>query len=83
MNLDIKWMVKEAHQGGIMQLVWLDDSSFATASNDKTVGLWKEGVLQSYIKMRENPTLDDFQVGICAHGSRLVSVSLDGSINQL
>eukprot|EP01017_Pseudomicrothorax_dubius_P012387 TRINITY_DN1508_c0_g1_i5.p1 TRINITY_DN1508_c0_g1~~TRINITY_DN1508_c0_g1_i5.p1 ORF type:complete len:620 (-),score=158.44 TRINITY_DN1508_c0_g1_i5:65-1924(-) len=72
------------HTAGIYCVSWLEDSKrFVTASADKTLRVW-DAVEQNCaltLNIRENPTNDDFQMGVVATKSHIISASFSGALN--
>lgn len=76
--------LENAHGGSIYSFTWLEDSSkFVSASADKTLKVWSVPNLEvvATLKPRENPAVDDMQLGVVKVVGGLVSVSLDGTFN--
>lgn len=74
---------QNAHEAGIMGVDWIGSDKLVTCSNDKLIKIWSlEFEELKVLKIRDNPTLDDFQVAVRSSGEDIYSVSLNGNINH-
>ena len=83
---EVKDSVEENnHTKGIMSIEFLSENRIMTCSNDCTIKIWDletNSVIQTFDRSELGNDIDNMQVACVSHNKGLISVNLDGSLNQ-